>query len=75
MSCRVMHCRVNTCITCIHNIFDNDEGSISKIISDIQMVPHACRFAFRALHTYELCELCESWFGEIGDLTNYVIGE
>jgi len=34
-----------------------DGGSLGKIISDIQMVPHACRGVSRTLHAYKLCEM------------------
>jgi hypothetical protein len=48
------------------------EGSIGKITSDIQMVPHECRVTSRALHGYEMCETCHTW---LCDIKNYVIGE
>ena len=33
-------------------------------ISDIQMVPHACKVVSKTLHAYELCEMSHSWWCE-----------
>jgi len=52
---------------------ENMEGSIDKIISDIQMVSHACRVESRALHALEIRETCHIWFCDLVNYVDYVI--
>jgi len=58
----VVHYKVNTWHPCIIKSYmwkicrEYAEGSIDKITSDIQLVPHAFIVMSRALHAYAMCE-------------------